>query len=117
MLGIEHDGEAAHLRDHLAQEFEPLCRKFGGHQRQASHVGVWPSKAFGKARRYRIDAERVDHRHWQGELVYQHIGCALGNNEVDRYPYQFSSKFWHALQIVVSITQHEDEVTALDGTD
>jgi hypothetical protein len=75
---------------------------------------VWPSKAFGKTGADWITAERVDYRHRQVELVYQHIGCALRVNDIDGYPHQFSSEFRHALQFVVAVAQHENKVASLD---
>src|SRR5262245_9700533 len=105
MFRIRDNGNSPQSGYKLMQQFEPLAVEFGGHEGQSRHVATWFGKTLGKACRYGISAENVDHWPFQFEFADDLNGGALRHNEIDGQAFKILSKFGHAFDCVVSVAK------------
>ena len=90
LSGIDEEGDAAHIRDRLAQHLQPLGAEVGAQYRVAGDVSAGAGEAADQARAYRI--ANTDHHDGNGRR--RRFGGlrrrrAKGRDHVDRAANEF----------------------------
>jgi hypothetical protein len=85
VVGIDEEGDAAHIRDRLAQHLQPLGAEVGTEHGIAGDVSAWAGEAGDQARAHRIaNADHDDGNGRRGLFGGVRRRCAEGRDHVDR---------------------------------
>ena len=85
------------LGNSLAQEFKPPANKIGLLDRDSGDVAGWMRQALDQTAANRIERDGKDDRNARYRLPQHRNGGAIGDDDVDFAPLEFSGDFTNAI--------------------
>src|SRR5215813_3075597 len=102
------------VRNDLSQQLWAFAVEVWRHEGEPRHVTFGLSKAACKTSRDRITAKDVNHGNPQTEGADNRNRRTLRDNQIYRYLLQLGCQLRYALNGIVTVAKHDEEVTTLD---